>query len=114
MSENFTLHVPKKENSHYLESEWSLSICFSNLPLEIICKIFIALLLEQSIIFFTENIFLLTATINTFICLIKPLEWPHPLIFNLPLNLIQIFDSPVPVLVGNILLKFIIFILNLY
>jgi hypothetical protein len=45
----------------------------------------LALLLEHSVVFVSENISLLTATVLLFSsALIKPFEWNNPLIFNCP------------------------------
>ena len=33
--------------------------------------------------------------------MLKPFKWPHPIILNLPNNLLSILDSPVPIIVGR-------------
>ena len=59
-----------------------------------------ALLLENSIVFVSENLGLLTSTMMSFINLINPFKWHYPVVFNIPQDLIQILESPVPILVG--------------
>ena len=101
ISDNLVLETPSKNDASYLESDWAISIFFSNFTSKDIWQMVIAILLEKSIIFYSENVSLLTATIHSLNCIIKPFEWPNPLIFNLPINYIHIFDSPVPIIVGN-------------
>lgn len=73
-------------------------------------------MLENSVVFVSKNSKLLSASMYyyyivlykfhnyysiTFYSLLKPFKWPHPIIINLPENLIAILDSPIPILIGT-------------
>ena len=62
--------------------------------------IIINLLLEQSFIFISDEIEILTTMVLGFIYLIQPFKWPYILIPNLPRELLEILDSPVPFVIG--------------
>ena len=40
----------------------------------------------------------------TFYSLIKPFKWPHPIILNMPQSLEPVLDSPVPIIIGKVIL----------
>jgi len=55
--------VPKRENCYFLESKWGSAPTFSTMPFEDFMFIFFAMLLENSILFLSENLCLLTSTV---------------------------------------------------
>ena len=105
-SETLTFKMPEKNFFKYLQADWGMALCFSNFTKDKdLVTIFLTILLERSIVFFSKNIALLTATIVTFLTLIKPFEWPNPLIFNIPNEYMAIFESPVPFICGKLIKK---------
>ena len=92
--------VPDFNRSFYLEVDWVSSYGLSNLKDESFAFILMALLLENPIVFVSENLGLLTSTLMTFLSLISPFKWHYPVVSNLPQDLMQILESPVPILVG--------------
>ncbi|EGR32985.1 hypothetical protein IMG5_064390, partial [Ichthyophthirius multifiliis] len=98
--ETFIYQIPNKDLAKHIEAEWGCSIVLSSLELEQFISIFLSLLLEQSIVFVSNNSALLSSTVLLFHSLLKPFLWPHPLIINLPNNFMHVLDIPIPVLVG--------------
>lgn len=92
--------IPQESHCFFLEAEWLSSCVFSNLKCEQFLYLFLALMLEKTLVVFSENLALLTSTLMTFICLLKPFKWPYPMVFNIPENLLEFLDSPVPILIG--------------
>lgn len=62
--------------------------------------IFASLFMEKTIIFVSEDRHLLGLTVQYFSTLIRPLDWPFPVIYSLPENCLQILGSPLPVIAG--------------
>lgn len=59
------------------------------------------MLVERSIVFISKNHHLLSFCV--YLCikyLINPFSWIHPFVSILPLEYIQLLDSPVPIIVG--------------
>lgn len=65
-------------------------------------EIMIRILAEQSFIFISEDIQDLTLTVLGFSFLILPFQWPFILIPNLPLEMMEVLESPVPIIIGII------------
>lgn len=92
--------IPAENLCVFLEGEWVSSCVFSNLKCEQFISLFLGLMLEKILVFFTKNLAILTSTLMTLICCLKPFTWPYPMIFNIPESLLEFLDSPVPILVG--------------
>jgi hypothetical protein len=60
----------------------------------------IRILLEQSYLIISDNIEYLTTIVLGLSYLIQPFKWPFILIPNLPLDLLNMVESPVPFLIG--------------
>jgi hypothetical protein len=80
--------------------DWLSKIFFKIIDSDALCKIIIRILLEESFIFISENIENLTNIVLGVSYLIKPFKWPFIIIPNLPLDLINVLESPVPYLLG--------------
>lgn len=61
-NEKITFTIPKKEKVFLLEAKWGATLCFSNTPFEDLFFIFIAILLETTVVFLSKNASLLTST----------------------------------------------------
>ncbi|KAJ3424296.1 c-myc promoter binding protein [Anaeramoeba flamelloides] len=101
ITENSSVVLPKIK----LESDLPLvdiDYCplFSSLSPENIIIVFTALLHERQIVFISKILTNLTQCIIAMISLLYPLKWHHPLIPVLPADFIEIFQSPVPSLIG--------------
>jgi hypothetical protein len=92
--------IPGKEHAKYIDSDHGSLMALQNFNEETFALIFLSILLENSIVFVSSNLAVLSSTLLIFHSLLKPFKWPHPLIFNVPQNLLNILDSPFPVLVG--------------
>lgn len=92
--------LPDINKCFYTEIDWDSSLGLSNLTDEAFAFIFFSLLLENPIVFVSENLGLLTSTMMLFLNLIQPFKWHYPLIFNVPQDLMQILESPFPIFVG--------------
>lgn len=73
--------------------------------IDIIFEVLLLILLEKSIIFVAEDIETLTTLVMSFNALIKPFSWPYILIPNLPLDLVNILETPAPYLIGILMEK---------
>lgn len=98
----FDLHyqIPDLNQSFFTEIDWVSAMALSNLNDSSFSFIFLALLLENHLVFFSENIGLLTSTMMLFLNLIQPFKWHYPIIYNVPQDLMQILESPFPIFVG--------------
>jgi len=92
--------IPDFNRCFHLEVDWVSGLGLSNLTDETFAFIFSALLLENPIVFLSENLGLLTSTLMLFVNLINPFKWHYPVVSNLPQDLMQILESPVPIMVG--------------
>ena len=95
-----SFRIPDFTKSFYLESDWNASLALSNLSPEVFSFVFLSILLENSMVFFSESLGLLTSSLMLFVNLIQPFKWHSPVVFNLPNELFQILESPVPIIVG--------------
>lgn len=60
-----------------------------------------ALITEVSVVFVSKSITLLTTTLLLFYnALVLPFKLVNPIVFSMPKNLLQLCDSPVPLLAG--------------
>lgn len=83
-----------------IDNLWFCPALFSLLQIEDFYKILTAVLLERSLIFVSDNLTILSSVILGFKTLIKPFTWCYALIPILPKALLDILDTPQPVLVG--------------
>jgi len=94
----FTLE--KAEYAYALEASWAFTIVFRYMTYKDLLWFFTAILLERKLVFLSNNIHLLTATLFVMRSLIKPFNYPFPLIFNLPEVLMVYCDAPGAALIG--------------
>ena len=106
-SKPLKLISPFNENNELL-SDLNLSIIFKYFKLEKIVEIFKIILLEQKILFISNNLNLLSEISFIFISLIYPLKWVGTYIPILSIKTIGFLQSPVPFIMGmdNSLLNF--------
>ena len=64
--QDITLNIPDKLNCKYLEIDWSISSCLSNLNLKTFTFILVLILMEKSIVFLSKNLRLLSSTMFFF------------------------------------------------
>ncbi|KAJ6243244.1 c-myc promoter binding protein [Anaeramoeba flamelloides] len=101
ITENSSVVIPKiKLDSDLPLVDIDYRPLFSTLSPENIIIVFTALLHERQIVFISKILTNLTQCIIAMISLLYPLKWHHPLIPVLPADFIEIFQSPVPSLIG--------------
>ncbi|CDW72193.1 UNKNOWN [Stylonychia lemnae] len=83
-----------------LDCMWFCPTIFSLFFIEDFYRILTAVLLERSLIFVSDNLTILSSVVLGFKSLIKPFQWCYALIPVLPSPLIDILDTPQPILVG--------------
>lgn len=98
-SKPIKLLSPYNQNNEIL-TNINLSILFKYFSPERIIEIFKIILLEQKIIFISNDLNLLTEIIFIFISLLYPLKWEETCIFNLNIDTIGALQSPSPFIVG--------------
>ncbi|CAD8126834.1 unnamed protein product [Paramecium sonneborni] len=79
---------------------WSANVTLQILNFKEILTIFLAMISEISIIFVCEKGNILTSIIHFFHHLVRPLEWTHGIIYNVPEQLTTMIQSPVPIIIG--------------
>ena len=79
---------------------WNAVQTFNIFSLENIKFLITALLLEKFIVFFSEDMGILSSTLNTLFGLITPFKYMFPVIPSLPPDLIRMCSSPVPLIIG--------------
>ncbi|KAL4509334.1 hypothetical protein ABPG72_018265 [Tetrahymena utriculariae] len=79
---------------------WSFIGPISCLSFQNFLFILFAILQEQHIIFVSTNLCLLTKAIACFEALIMPFQWPYPIVYTLPENLMGLLGSPQPIILG--------------
>lgn len=88
------------EECQMMEHNWYCPTLFSLFTPEEFFEVLTAVLLEKSVVFVTDNLTILTSTILGFKTLLKPFQWCYAMIPVLPAPLIDILDTPQPILVG--------------
>ena len=89
----------KDHISKYINWEF-LYHMFTLIKGDILYDLLLRVFSEQNIIFISDNIEYLTSLVLSMYYLIQPFKWPFIIIPNLPLDLIEVIDSPVPFLIG--------------
>lgn len=77
-----------------------LSSTFNSYNIELIIDVLLLLMLEIPIAIVSKNESLLQKFMLYFVYIIKPLKYPFPIIFNLPLNMSVVLESPFPSFLG--------------
>ncbi|KAJ3426391.1 c-myc promoter binding protein [Anaeramoeba flamelloides] len=90
--------LPKEKDLPLADVDFRL--LFSTLSLENIVLIWTSLLLEKKLLFISRSLEYLTPCIHALQHLIYPFNWPYPFIPILPLSFTEVFESPVPYLIG--------------
>ncbi|KRX02949.1 P-loop containing nucleoside triphosphate hydrolase [Pseudocohnilembus persalinus] len=99
--ENIYQQLELKNNLFLQEIQWGLEMALTQFSIDQFVFIVLALLMEKSVIFVSENITLLTNTLLLFNQqLFQPLNWILPVIFSMPESMVQLCDSPVSILAG--------------
>ena len=80
--------------------EWTHFIIFACLDPHVICKLIQLLLLERSVIVAGRNEGMVTAVATGLVSLIAPFKWEGVFIPLLPNSAREIFDAPVPFVLG--------------
>ena len=61
-NEKLNYITPKRDKAALMEAKWGALLCFSNTPFDDLFFLFIAILMETSVVFLSKNISLLTST----------------------------------------------------
>ena len=80
--------------------EWTNYLIFSCLDPSLICKLIQILLLERSVVVYGKNEGMVTSITTALISLIGPFKWEGVFIPLLPTSAREIFDAPVPFVLG--------------
>ncbi len=96
----FKYNYPDIFEENFIAIEWLAEHFFGLLDYNTFYSIFTRILLEHSFIFICDNIQILTSMVLGFSYLIQPFNWPFILVPNLPIDLLNMIDSPVPYLIG--------------
>ncbi|EAS03541.2 DENN (AEX-3) domain protein (macronuclear) [Tetrahymena thermophila SB210] len=96
----FQYNLPSHPDFRKKSLSWSLIGPISCLSFQNFLFILFAILQEQHIIFVSTNLCLLTKAIACFEALIMPFQWPYPIVYTLPENLMGLLGSPQPIILG--------------
>lgn len=89
----------RRPNDLRLEST-ELSDLYQALGPDLLIIVFSSLLLERNVIIYSENISILSSCILGLQTLLYPFQWQYTIVTILPENLVDICQSPTPVLAG--------------
>ncbi len=89
-----------KEEMDTLEQMWFCPTLFSLFDIDSFLHLLTLLLLEKSIVFVSNNLTMLTNIIHALKLLISPFQWYYPLIYVLPQPLMELLETPQPILMG--------------
>lgn len=76
---------------------------FLHFPLEEILLVLFAVLQEKKVVFVSEKQPDISSAISVCQLLIKPFDWPHPIIYSLPSLLFNLLKIPLPIICGLLL-----------
>ncbi|KAJ3452099.1 c-myc promoter binding protein [Anaeramoeba flamelloides] len=88
------------DEKHLPLSDNDFDTLFTLLSIENIIIIFSALAQERKLIFISRSLEYLTPCIFSILSLLYPFSWPYPLIPILPSDFIEVFESPMPYILG--------------
>jgi hypothetical protein len=97
---SFKYTYPDIYEENFIAIEWLADRFFNFFDYNSFYGILGRILLEQSFIFICEDIQTLTSVVLGFSYLIQPFKWPYIIVPNLPLDLLNMIESPVPYLIG--------------
>jgi hypothetical protein len=99
---NVSIHYtfPSVKNCSFVEAEFGFARILSQFSFEEFLFIFFSILLEQTVVFVSENMSNISACISLFVSLLRPFKWPFPIIYSLPEDCLVMLGSPIPLLVG--------------
>lgn len=60
---NTALDIPEKSKAYLMESDWAYPTVFDYFPLKDLLWLFSAMMLERKLVFFSKNLYLLTASL---------------------------------------------------
>ena len=98
VSINYTL--PSVKNCSFVEAEFGFTRILSQFSFEEFLFIFFCVMLEETVVFVSENMSNISACISLFVSLLRPFKYYMPIIYSLPEDLLIMLDSPVSLLVG--------------
>ena len=97
---NTTIKIPPKKIIHLSQCFNDYHIFLNDFSYEDILFLFLSVLLEKSIIIVSKNMNKISSVIGTLLSMIKPFNWVHPTIFDLPEDCYLMINSPLPVILG--------------
>ncbi|KJE88826.1 hypothetical protein CAOG_00406 [Capsaspora owczarzaki ATCC 30864] len=88
-------------NDYYpLIADLPIELLFKSLDLPNIVKLFGCMLLERKIVFYSDNLSLLHACVDTLSQLLYPFHWQHVYIPVLPFAMVSVLEAPMPFVIG--------------
>jgi hypothetical protein len=96
----FNLSVPNYGDLKFCEAIYGIGTFLNDLAFEDFLFILVSILLERTIVFVCEDMSILSSFMMTFTSLIKPFQWPFPIIYSLPESSKELLGSPIPIIVG--------------
>ncbi len=97
---SFKYTYPDIYEENFIAIEWLADRFFNIFDYATFHGILGRILLEQSFLFICDNIQTLTSVVLGFSYMIQPFKWPYILVPNLPIDLLNMIESPVPYLIG--------------
>ncbi|EAS03082.2 DENN (AEX-3) domain protein (macronuclear) [Tetrahymena thermophila SB210] len=98
--ELLSLTVPQRDSCYLLEARWGVMQTLTIMNVYEFLYILFSLLLEESLVFLSKNPSTLSQTMMMFMSALKPFKWPHPFVMFLSNDLMHMFDSPFPLVIG--------------
>ncbi|KAL4445663.1 hypothetical protein ABPG74_006214 [Tetrahymena malaccensis] len=99
-TELLSLTVPNRESCYHLEADWGVMQTLTIMNNYEFLYILFSMLLEESLVFLSKNPSTLSQAMMMFMSALKPFKWPHPFVMFLSNDLMHMFDSPFPLVIG--------------
>lgn len=97
LSAEFTL----PSDLSYIDVQWLCTPLFSALALKQVFTVICAVLQEKSVVFYSQDLGLLSSCVLACQALIRPFKWPYVALPIIPHNLNELLEAPVPLLAGT-------------
>lgn len=99
MDSSLNLIIPDRLHVEELVLSYCI-VSFGKIEADMLTDLLIAMLMEEKMHLFSSDVKFLSQLILTLTFMIRPLKYPFPIVYNLPMNKYSMLESPLPALIG--------------
>ncbi|CAL8109252.1 unnamed protein product [Calicophoron daubneyi] len=96
-SRSFRFSIPTSQSPHNLKYVMEY---YSSLDVSLWIHVFVCLLLERSVLFYSKRVGRLTSCVLAAVSLLYPLQWVHSFYPLIPRKVLEVLESPMPFVAG--------------